>query len=218
MSIPQAITRIAIDIETAPLPDAADHFDESDVKVGNLKDEAKIKAKVEEARKEFTDKAALNWRTGQVTCICLVNDEISFGIGYHQPGFESEADILESFWQQWRQYHQIITYNGYAFDMQYVIMRSLVHGINCPAIRARGSKYIRCFDTTEHIDLINLFDSCGTWQGLSKVCQTLLGEEKTGDGCQALSLFANKEYQALADYCMHDAELTWRLYKLIAGE
>ena len=205
---------IAVDIETAPLPNAADAFDEAEVKVGNLKDPEKIKAKIEKAREEFVNKAALSWITGQVTCICMFNDEVSYPLHYCEN--TEEKEILEAFWNQYRG-KRIVTYNGYSFDMQFIIMRSLVHGIEVD-IEARGSKYLRCIHKDRHIDLINLFDSCGNWQGMGKVCKALLGEDKTGTGQEAIELFQQGKHYELGAYCMKDAELTWKLWKLIGGE
>ena len=208
---------IAIDIETAPLPNAAELFDPADVKVGNLKDEAKIKAKIDAAREEFTSKAALNWTTGQITCIGMFNDDLS--VAFHPGNGDNgmtERDMLEAFWGNWA-HHQIITYNGYSFDMQFICMRSMVHGISAPFLRARGSKYLRTLED-KHIDLINVFDNGGTWQGMGKVCKALLGEEKTGSGLDAITYFQEGEYDKLAAYCLKDCELTWNLWKLVRGE
>jgi len=212
------VERIALDIETAPLPNAAELFDESTVKVGNLKDKEKIKAKIEQARKDFERDAALSWTTGQVTCICMANDDISIMISRVQPDIETEQDILEEFWRQWGFFQQLITYNGYAFDLQYIIMRSLHHGLACPALRARGNKYIRSIDTDRHIDLINLFDSCGKWISMEKACRCMLGCGKIGNGTDAIELFETGHHEALTAYCLRDAELTWQLWKKIGGE
>ncbi len=45
------------DIETEALPDIESMFDPATVKLGNLKDESKIKAKVDDARNSFIEKA-----------------------------------------------------------------------------------------------------------------------------------------------------------------
>ena len=111
----------------------------------------------------------------------------------------------------------MITYNGYSFDMQVIIMRSIANGIKAPYIRARGNKYFRTLED-KHIDLINFFDSCGKWMGMGKVCESLIGQQKTGTGAEAVELFKAGKEQELADYCMQDAELTWTLWKLIGGD
>jgi len=200
--------QIAIDIETAPLDNAGDMFDESAVKVGNLKDPEKIKAKIEQAREEFVDKAALNWTTGRITCICLKNDDTEDKL------LGSEEEILRNFWQAVDGY-QIITYNGHSFDMQFIIMRSLVNGVRCNAISSRGHKYIRNIDKDMHIDLANLYDSCGQMLKLDTVAKAILGESKTGDGKQAIQLFKDGKFDELAEYCMKDAEITWKLWKVL---
>ena len=73
--------RIYFDIETGPLPESEllamlPPFDASEVRVGNLKDEAKIAAKIAEAevnhRRDFIDRAALDATTGRVIAIGLL--------------------------------------------------------------------------------------------------------------------------------------------------
>jgi len=206
----------ALDIETAPLPDAAEHFDEADVKIGNLKDPEKIEAKIKKAREEFVNRAALSWLTGRITCICLYNEEqsIPLYIGNGE-GMDDEEGILRAFWAIYAG-RRFVTYNGYSFDMQFIIMRSLVLGLGVD-IELRGRKHLRNLHGDRHIDLINLFDSCGNWQGMGKVCKAILGEGKTGTGAEAIELFEQGKHVELAEYCMKDAELTWKLWQKIGG-
>ena len=202
------MNRVAIDIETAPIEGAEKFFDPESVKLGNTKDPAKVQVKMAEARASFIEKAALHWSTGQVTCICLYGDAVNVslvGLG--------EKQILTHFWEHFDRIDQLISYNGYDFDMQFVIMRSLANGIKCPATKARGKKYIRDIDTDRHVDLYNVFDC-----GLDVAARALLGEGKTGTGKQAIDLFKNNDYDELAKYCMKDAELTWKLWTLLGGK
>jgi predicted PolB exonuclease-like 3'-5' exonuclease len=204
------MNRYALDIETAPLETAADMFDPADVKVGNLKDPAKIEAKIEEAREEFTAKAALHWMTGRITCICMYGETQSHTF------VGAEEEILEKFWCEWKRADQIITWNGYAFDTQFICMRSLVYGMIIDPIMARGTKYFRSM-TDRHIDLMSLYESCGQYVSLNKVAQAILGEQKTGTGKDAIGLFQEGRIRELAEYCMNDARLTWLLWLRIGG-
>lgn len=129
---------IVFDIETIPQPEnvlleSMPPFDEADVKLGNLKDPALIKAKLEGAREkhksDYIAKAALSPVTGEVAAI-------GFSFVPHDPrtpveeqghatplyirgdlyrvdpndptinGPQTEAELLEAFWDLWRHFFQ----------------------------------------------------------------------------------------------------------------
>jgi len=163
---------VVLDVETGPLswpeieqfftpPAAPGEFDETTVKYGNTKDEAKRAAKlaecranhqalvdghtatVEAARQEFISKAALSAITGRV-----------LAIGYHVPGVTdspvimgsnvvadvTEKPILADFWRKFSEWLDkkmtIVGHNLLAFDLPFLIRRSWKHGVTVsPGIR-----------------------------------------------------------------------------------
>lgn len=149
------MTAIVFDIETGPLPvqhlrsigaitpvdpqelaakRPPDVFDESTVKPGNLKDAAKVAAKIEEARaahaatlaefdagfpamleqeqqrreREVVSRAALKAETGRVLAIGYWRGDVSDGDQFHIDGEQSGADdeplVIERFWKR---YHKL---------------------------------------------------------------------------------------------------------------
>ena len=82
-------TYIGMDLETGPAKNALSYFSRSDVKLGNLKDTAKIEAKLAEAEDEFLDKAALSPITGKVLAVGFTDGAVHEVLTY-----ESEKEII----------------------------------------------------------------------------------------------------------------------------
>lgn len=178
------------DIETAPLDVEtvltrtgqfceADHvarnhpgeFHESQVKLGNLKDAAKIAAKVEEAKaqhaarlKDFElslpmaakeheqnamETAALSAITGRVIAVGLADDgdeKINLIDDYaDRPDDDAEAALIEGFW---RSCHcardtgaRFIGVNIHKFDLPFLYQRSLLLGVEIPSFVLERHRY-----------------------------------------------------------------------------
>jgi hypothetical protein len=101
--------RIAIKIKTAPIIEnytALHPFKEEDVKVGNLTDPEKIKAKIEKAKQyyevEGVETACLSALTGKIRAICIAIAGIQDGkLVSRQTAYCTQADeskLLEDFW------------------------------------------------------------------------------------------------------------------------
>jgi len=159
---------IVFDIETGPLPDEelqkllpdfdetpflVGEFDESSVKLGNMKDPAKIKEKIDAARsvhqekaanaeraiadgkaahwQDFKGKAALNPATGYVICVQYSNSEGEVFID-HAP----EADILNRFWAEFSKQRlsggKLVGLNILEFDLPFLVVRSWLLGVDVP--------------------------------------------------------------------------------------
>ena len=171
---------IVFDIETGPLPDdvlaerftfdeskipgfalLSQEFDPATVKTGNLKDETKIKEKIEKAREDFhlkkrtaeialeegradawnafVDKAALSPLTGQVLAVGVWNSTAEKGneflISCIQEGF-GERDLIEGTLGLLESAvlsgQRIIGHNILAFDLPFLLRRGLFYGIASP--------------------------------------------------------------------------------------
>ena len=171
---------LIFDIETAPEPDSVlealftfdetavknyhlltSEFDPAEVKTGNLKDPAKIKAKIEAAQEKFAankeavaeniettraetwqkfkDKAALSPLTGQVLAIGRwdISTPDSF-VDYIQDDINpvSEKDLLENFLSMadavLSDGGSLIGHNIIAFDLPFLLRRGLKYGIRPP--------------------------------------------------------------------------------------
>lgn len=171
---------IVFDIETGPLPDdvlserftfdeskisgfslLSQEFDPATVKTGNLKDEAKIKEKIEKAKEDFQtkkrtaeialeegradawnafiEKAALSPLTGQVLAVGVwdntADSDKEFLISCVQDGF-AERDLIEGTMGLLESAilsgQRIIGHNVIAFDLPFLIRRGLFYGIAPP--------------------------------------------------------------------------------------
>lgn len=122
---------LTFDIETGALPNAAESFDPSTVKLGNIKDEAKVQAKIDEARMSHVEKAALYPETGKVLAVGFSDGEVRECLTY-----ESEREIIEETWQrigdQLMAQRPVTGWNIIAFDFPFLYKRSLLLGIEFP--------------------------------------------------------------------------------------
>lgn len=142
---------IFFDIETIPLPEAElrammPEFDPAEVKVGNLKDEAKIIAKIAEAKlsqeQEFIENAALSAVTGRVAMIgLLVEDDMVI----LDSGISAEATTIKRFLDYCNESigtsTQIIGFNTHEFDLPFVVRRAWKLGVRVPSGICYGRRY-----------------------------------------------------------------------------
>lgn len=173
------MSALIFDIETGPLPDEQlkaflppfvppkhpGEFDPASVKIGNLKDEAKIAAKVEEARAahaqaladytitvlqaetdhwlDFVSKAALSPVTGRILAIGYHSTEKQkTAIDGHDGLDESETRIIQAFWTQYvksrKSNRKMVGCNILDFDLPFICRRSLILNVEIPATAFDG--------------------------------------------------------------------------------
>lgn len=240
------------DIETGPLPDELlrtflppfespphpGEFDPGAVKYGNLKDETKRAAKLEEARaahnqavaeyaitveaartahwENFRDKAALSPITGQVVAIGYLNptkDVVSIdGVDDGELPLD-EASILAKFWQVYETCKArntlIAGWNFTGFDVPFIVRRSWLHGIDTPSdLFDRTGRYL----SPTFVDLMQRF-SVGKWGDNCKLdlAARFFGVgEKNGDGKDfaRLWLAGGGEREAARAYLQNDLVMT----------
>ena len=202
------------DIDTGRLPlteleASMPPFDESEVKLGNLKDEAKIAAKLEWAqvkhRQDYIERAALDPMTGKILAI----GEMDAATGQPILYVGSENTIINQFWDSIRigggaGVQRIAGFNIRLFDLPFLCRRSYHHGIPIPTGLFDGRYW--------HKNVVDLRD---WWQlgdrtvhgSMDRICKFLDLGEKTGSGKDFAALFESDREAAL-DYLTHDLELT----------
>jgi hypothetical protein len=160
---------LIFDIETGPLPDdelrallppfdesqfLVGDFDERSVKLGNMKDPAKIKAKIDAARDEhesrkanleatlaeerekhwqaFKNDAALSAVTGKVIVVSYCNSEGEVVID----GDGEEREILTRWWDHYRTcraaQRTMVGLNIFNFDLPFLVRRSWILDVSVP--------------------------------------------------------------------------------------
>lgn len=149
----------------AEMPD----FDPTTVALGNLKDEAKRAAKIEEARKKhevakaewpnlvaqakaehvakFLDRAALSATTARVLVIGYYSVAKDRVVIDHADGDESK--LLANFWQQYKTNRanskKMVGLNIFDFDLPFIARRSWLNGIDVPETAFDGRYWDRLF-------------------------------------------------------------------------
>ena len=133
-------------------------FDENDVKVGNLVDPDKIRAKVNSARgfheKNWMDSCALRPETGHVLAIGIRMTRTKEDLILHLNESGSEAEMLRTFWDyltstQESSGQHFIGFAIFHFDLPFLILRSRILDVKVPISLRIG----RFFNGTKFVDL-----------------------------------------------------------------
>ncbi len=130
--------------------------------------------------------------------------------------YENEGRLIRSVLDIISDYPIIFTYNGDNFDMPYLARRARELGVSDRPIRLERDRAL--LDTGMHIDLYKLFSNRSIqvyvfgnkYLGytLDEVSEALLGEGKIQLGTRDFYSVGVKD---LAEYCLQDAELTFKL-------
>jgi 3'-5' exonuclease len=216
---------IVFDIETGGLPEdqlraLLPPFDPSEVKLGNLKDEAKIAAKLAEAEanhwQDFVGRAALSALTGRVLAIGYRSEKACV-ISHVDAVDGAEMMLVDQFWAQYRRCksgrRNMVGHNIAGFDVPFLIRRSWLLGVDIPdGIFDANWRYLdRTFvDTMQRWQAGNYRD---TFVGLDRLGKALgIGGKTEGvDGAVFSRLYygSQDERAKALEYLIRDVELTW---------
>jgi 3'-5' exonuclease len=218
---------IIFDLESAPLPEdelrkQIPPFDESEVKVGNLKDPEKIAAKIADAREsyvaDFISRAALSPLTGRVVVIGYHSTDT--GKTYLDSGEKNgggEAELLSNFWLRYQkcrqEKRQLVGHNITGFDVPFIVRRSWMLDIPVPATVFDRGKWL---DGSVFVDTMQLWQ-CGTrdqWVKLDVLSKAFGGGGKPVDedgqvvtGAQFAELWKTDRKRA-EEYLVNDLRMT----------
>lgn len=240
---------LIFDIETAPVsddilaamlppfedPPHPGEFDPSSVKYGNLKDEAKKAAKLEEARaahesavnghaatveemksthwQNFKNSAALSPVTGQILaigCWSMTKNSFSLVAG-------DEPSILAKFWEIYGKMRgstpprKLVGCNSNGFDLPFLIRRSWILGVEIPATVRKGRYFDELF-----VDIRDIW-LCGQhWGGCESSLNHMavaLGVGKKTEGVTGADFGrlwngTKEEREQAIEYLKNDVEIT----------
>ncbi len=150
---------IALNIETAAIPELALELPEPEVRCGNTKDPAKIAEKTAEVRRQQITRMALDPHFGRV-----VATGVSFDISSRTYLNTDERAILIGLWTDVAAADQVYTFNGAAFDFPFLYRRSLLLGVR-PAAIDIDKYHVRTF-AAKHVDLYQLLQTWEVGNGL----------------------------------------------------
>lgn len=172
--------------------------------------------------------------TGSVVAIGMLDYHKNEGAVYFQaPGAKqeeikedgisfkpmAEKEMLAKFWEVAQKYHVFVTFNGRAFDMPFLFVRSAVHGIRPSKDLMRGRYLYQHNPEALHIDLLEQLSFYGAVRrkGSLHLWARAFGIESpkaagvTGDDVGPL--FKKKKFLEIAKYNVGDLRATRALYE-----
>lgn len=126
-----------------------------------------------------------------------------------------EGAILAKFWELIPSYNHYITFNGKGFDCPFLMLRSLILGIN-PTRNLDTRRY----SIYPHCDLLEVLSAFGAVRKftLRFWCQTLGIEDpkaQFGEGSQVQKAYQEGRMEEIIDYNLADLVATARLYQVV---
>jgi predicted PolB exonuclease-like 3'-5' exonuclease len=153
--------RMCFDIETAPLPEAADYLVEPIEAPSNYKDPAKIAAYIEEKKAKRLDNCSLDPDLCRVVAVCTWREGVNGPVALHA-GDVSEKEMLEWFWREAEQGH-LVGFNCLTFDLPVLLRRSLYLDVLTPWIQIDKFKHPMVTD----LQSVLSFNGATEWHSLS---------------------------------------------------
>jgi len=195
---------VAIDIETIPreLPSTVMEIRESSLKPPErYKDPQKIEEWLANQKEHLRDKDALDPDYCQIVAIAMfgmATCDVLYG--------ESETEILTKFWRRLTT-PNVVTFNGYNFDIPVILRRSLYLGIPTKPIDNR--RYL----SLDLMQILNGWQINRPYKSLKLYCALFdIEYDPPADSDQIETLYKAGEYDIIASKCMEDAKATWQLF------
>jgi DNA polymerase elongation subunit (family B) len=205
--------RTAFDIETMRNGALINSLPEPEVKLGNLKDETKIKEKIAEAKAEQVDRMALNPLYGRVCAAVFVTEAgDAERIALEEDSDTAETILLERVFEYFQADCRIITYNGNGFDLPFIYRRAVALNLDiglAPTLSKMTAK-----NSPQHLDLMTAWAGFGGYEKLDTLGKFLIGSRKIEidfhDFPELIKTGAGRK--KLLDYCEQDVRLTMCLH------
>ncbi len=130
----------------------------------------------------------------------------------------SEARMLNKFWSVAESYDTFVTFNGYGFDVPYLMIRSAIHGIR-PTVNLMTNRYLSLQRGGKaHVDLIEQLSFYGAMRKKGSLHMWTrafgIGSSKTEEvnGHMVSELYEQGRYKDIAIYNAADIRVTAELY------
>ncbi len=175
--------------------------------------------------------------TAQVVCIAMINAETEKGMVLYvsqdtaqgpspDPAVEfvpcrDEAEMLMRFWDIAEHYDQVVTFNGRAFDVPFLYLRSAILNVQITRKDWLGPRY----EAQPHCDLIDqlTFFGLGGREGATKrfnldfYCKVFGIQSPKSRGITGYDvprLVREGRIREVAEYCLMDVKATVQLYRI----
>lgn len=170
--------------------------------------------------------------TGSIVAIGLFDVERDEGAVYYTSDTEegdidhgqfvlksrNEKDMLIDFWEGAKNYDTFVTFNGRGFDVPFLNIRSVVHGVR-PTHDLMEGRYLYKQKFARHVDLQDQMTFYGAMQrrpSLHLFCRAFGIESPKAEGVSGddvAELFRMKKFRDIALYNARDVIATTELYK-----
>ncbi|MFH1193044.1 MAG: ribonuclease H-like domain-containing protein [Candidatus Jorgensenbacteria bacterium] len=187
----------------------------------------------EEALKGLKEGLGFSPLTGEIVAIGVLDYKKKMGAVYFQaPGSNipeseengvkfkpmTEKEMLEGFWSGAKEYQEFVSFNGRAFDVPFLMIRSAIHGVR-PTHDLMDGRYLYQQKGAKHIDLLDQLTFYGAVRkkGNLHLWSRAFGIESpkaqgvTGDDVGRL--FKEKKFLDIAKYNVGDLMATRELYE-----
>lgn len=226
---------LVFDIET--VGEDFDSLDETsqDVLTRWIKKEAESGENYTTALADLKNGMGFSPLTGQIVAIGIRDVERQKGAVYFQgspkhkeQNFEegdckfevmSEREMLEKFWDVVKKYDTFVTFNGRAFDVPFLMVRSALHAIR-PSKNLLANRYLNYHPSNaRHIDLLDQLTFYGAMRkkgSLHLWCRAFGIESPKAqgvDGDDVKALYDHGKSADIARYNARDLVATARLYE-----
>jgi len=229
------MAKLVFDIETSAL--SLENFDDAQQQYLFRELEKLSESSARDARRSEIQQQFNLWPfTAQVICIAMLNAETSRGqVLFTGDEFESEheagpvefvacadeIELLTAFWDVSKHYDTVVTFNGRAFDVPFIYLRSAIR--NVPISRKDWLGYR--FQTDPHCDLAEQLtfygvsgrDGAARRFNLDFYCKAFGIESPKGHGVTGLDmnqLMLQRRFREIAEYCLRDVHATVLLYQI----
>ena len=202
---------VAFDLETIADHELLKILPPADVKLGNIKDDEKIKKKIEEAEAKRIEKMGLNPHENMICLFTWCDGKNSGAIPLKEAIGEAEKELLQSAWERLNRYDHFVSFNGNQFDVPVLNLHSLFRGVR-PSVNISTKKYT----ITNHTDLRAVLGNWDTYAPgkLDSYLRRCLGKSKPDDidGGLVQHYWDCEMIDEIVQYGIKDAEDTFELY------
>ena len=224
------MAKIIFDIET--VGESFDEMDETtkDIMLKWLKKESYSDEEYQREVDAVKDNLGFSPLTGQIVAIGVLEVESEKGAVYYQNPDEPEAEqeqdgvklkamsekaMLDKFWEVASHAGECISFNGRAFDVPFILVRSAVHGIRAP-INLMPPRYSSNANHIDLLDQLTFFGSVRKKGNLHLWCRAFGIKSPKADGISGDDvgkLFQEKQFLKIAEYNVGDLRATRELYR-----
>lgn len=198
-----------------------------------IQKEATSQSEYEHALEQLKNGLGFSPLTGEIVAIGVLDDQKNKGTVYFQaPGgtpsefqeqditfkMMTEVEMLEHFWNGAASYQEFVTFNGRAFDVPFLMIRSAIYGIR-PSKDLMANRYLTSQPfNAKHIDLLDqltFYSAMRTKGSLHLWCRAFGIQSPKVDGVtgdDVRRLYSEKKFADIARYNVGDLHATQQLY------